>query len=56
LKGSLPASGDLALLDETSFEILCRDSDALDRLRRPAESLDGLTLPPYAVVRLTAST
>ena len=46
--------GTLALLDEDSFETLCRDPDALPRLGRPT-TLDSIALSPYAVAQVTTS-
>lgn len=54
LEGAAPRSGTLALLDEDSFETLCRDPEALPRLGRPT-ALDSIALPPYAVAQVTAS-
>ena len=54
LEGAAPRSGTLALLDEDSFETLCRDPDALPRLGRPT-TLDSIALSPYAVAQVTAS-
>jgi hypothetical protein len=53
LEGVTPTA--CALLDEDSFERLCRDPDALAGLARPFDARE-ITLPPYAMARLTAGT
>ncbi|HEX6014095.1 MAG TPA: hypothetical protein VFY87_20325, partial [Geminicoccaceae bacterium] len=53
LQGQLDglAEPKLHLIDEDSFETLCRDPDGLASLGRPADG-DTVVLPPYAVAML----
>ena len=53
LQGQLDglAEPKLHLIDEDSFETLCRDQDGLASLGRPADG-DTVVLPPYAVAML----